>query len=76
MASKVQFVIIVDEDNNYVVGHDSEEAWEKFNEDYTPSCSIRVLNCTLTVETPKLIELIAHIPEESTGPITLIAKSK
>jgi hypothetical protein len=76
MASKVQFVIIVDEDNNYVVGHDTEEAWEKFNEDYTPSCGIRVLNCTLTVETPKTIELTANIPQESVGPIILMAKSK
>ncbi len=75
---KVSFVLLIDENGDYAVGKEFEEAKELYegNIQTLGDCDFRTVNFTLEVPLPKPIQVSAAIPDQPTGqPLTLTVNS-
>ena len=56
--------IIVDEDGNYSVGNDADQANELYDSDYNNSGARRVVKITVKMPLPKALECVVNVPAE------------
>lgn len=73
--TSVEVWVLVDDQGEYAIGVDEEQAIERYDEDFQGSASCRrAVKVTLTIPTPKPIEVKGELPEESAAGCELRAE--
>jgi hypothetical protein len=71
----VEIYIVVDDEGDYEVGRDEDEATERYGDSFSTYMPRRLIKMTVTVPLPRTIEVAAALPEKDDGSYELVIKS-